>query len=687
MIDEQSRLATPELAQRIADRYTLRGWLASGECTDVYLADDAERTGEVAVKVLRTSAGPMSVECFRREAEISSSLTHPNIVTAFDSGTDSGHDYLAMEYVAGGTLSSLIGSTWAASHLDPDEVARIGGDIARALDYLHGRGYIHQGLNPSNVLVDPEGRPKLIDFGAAASAAGDEPVASPSAPNASYLAPELTMGQRASVRSDQYALGVILYEMATGRPPFVGGSPALIAHKHVQEAVIPPTWMNGAIPSSLEGIILRALSKDPARRYGSAGEMAADLDRFRNEVAGSADERASGASVASAGASALLGGGDRTPRPAAVTAPANRSLLLNTGGAPDLAPKSRSTSSVSGTLYPPRQRRRPSAALSIGMSLLVGLIGVYVGRSLGAASVSKHATVPKVTGLSATDATGQLRLLGLKVATRARPAAANEVGDVLSQSPAGDKGVARGTTVTITVGIAQTIAVPDVENLTVDVARRDLVAKGLRVAVKNVAASSPSQPNGLVLRQTPSPKFLAQAGSAITLSVVLVNKVGVPSTSGLNLSEAAVLLQQSGLKVAPKFANLNSSTVPSGSIVRSLPASGSKVAKGSAVQLFISEGPAVTPGTVVTTPVIVVPSVVGAKVQRAASEVKAAGLSYRVLQEATGNPALNGIVAKTSPRSGRSVAAGGVVVMSVWIYSSVNAVAAPTTQNVPANNP
>jgi tRNA A-37 threonylcarbamoyl transferase component Bud32 len=255
---------------RLGDRYELGEVLGRGGMATVYRATDTVLDRSVAVKLLaaRYAGDERFVERFRREAQASARLNHPNIVSVFDTGDQDGSHYIVMEVVEGQTLAEVMRRE---ERLSPERSARIAGDIALALQAAHREGIVHRDVKPGNIMITREGEVKVMDFGIARAAEEDQLTQTGVVlGTAAYLSPEQSRGDPVDARSDVYSLGCVLREMLTGAPPFTGDTPVAIAYKHVHQRPEPPSADDPRVPPELDAVVMRALEKDPARRHPSA---------------------------------------------------------------------------------------------------------------------------------------------------------------------------------------------------------------------------------------------------------------------------------------------------------------------------------------------------------------------------------------------------------------------------------
>jgi eukaryotic-like serine/threonine-protein kinase len=258
-------------------RYRILRRIGSGGMADVYCAEDTQLGRQVALKLLypRFAEDEQFVERFRREASSAAGLQHPNVVQVFDRGEWDGTYYIAMEFLPGRNLKQIVREHGA---LEPALAVDLVIQILKAARFAHRRGIVHRDIKPHNVIVDDEGRAKVTDFGIARAGASDMTETGSIMGTAQYLSPEQAQGLPVDARSDLYSIGIVLYELLTGQPPFDAESPVTIALKQVSEEPVAPRRINSAVPPGVEAVVMRALRKDPAERFQDADAMIAALE-------------------------------------------------------------------------------------------------------------------------------------------------------------------------------------------------------------------------------------------------------------------------------------------------------------------------------------------------------------------------------------------------------------------------
>jgi eukaryotic-like serine/threonine-protein kinase len=270
------------IPQVLLDRYEVGPLLGAGGMAEVYEGRDRLLARQVAIKVLQSQyvRDQSFLLRFKREAQAAASLSHPNVVAVYDTGSEDGTHFIVMEFVDGRTLKDVVRQE---GPLYPDRAAEICADVSAALVAAHARGLIHRDIKPGNIMLTPDGKVKVMDFGIA-RATTSETITQTAAVigTAQYISPEQAQGQTVDYRSDLYSLGCCLFEMLTGTVPFTGATPVAIAYRHVREDPTPPRMLNPDVPPPLEAICLKAMAKLPDNRYQTAAELRADLERYRN---------------------------------------------------------------------------------------------------------------------------------------------------------------------------------------------------------------------------------------------------------------------------------------------------------------------------------------------------------------------------------------------------------------------
>ena len=632
-------------------RYRIIRKLGAGGMADVYLAEDQELGRNVAIKILndRHAADDSFIERFRREAKNAAGLSHPNIVSIYDRGEAEGTYYIAMEYLEGRSLKELIVSRGPAPIKVSIDYAR---QILAALAAAHRRGIVHRDIKPHNVLVNPEGRLKVTDFGIARSGASQMTEVGSIIGTAQYLSPEQARGAPVDQTSDLYSVGVVLYEMLTGQVPFTGDTPLEIAMKHLSEVPKPPSELRPEVPHDLDLIVLRALAKDPAERYQSAEEMDADLARVAEGLPVDPDTETAATAV-------LSGSGLIAAAPTSViTRPTQ---VAPTRPAP---PGSTPPAGYYGYEGPPR-RRRPvwPWVLSVLLLIAAGAAAWFAYTKIqDQLAANKPVAVPFVSGLKEPLAVKQIRDVGLLPEIHRETSTTVEKGVVIRQSPDAGTRVQKDQRVDIWVSKGvPTVQVPSVIGKSRDDAISTLINAGLKPSAFDVPSNKAP---GTVTGQEPQPGKVVNKGSKVRINVSSgPAEVDVPSVIGLSFADATSALQNEGFAVARKDVE---SEEPKDTVVDQSPSV--RAQKGSTITLSVSKGPKTS----------TVPDVGSQDEGSARSALESAGFVVQVVRQDVTDPGLDGIVLSQSPRGGAKEKKGTTVTITVGHFPTAEPPPPPT---------
>ena len=548
----------------VGGRYELGELLGRGGMAEVRKGTDSRLGRIVAVKRLRTDlASDATFQArFRREAQSSASLNHPSIVAVYDTGEEPAEDgsgvaqpYIVMEHVAGRTLRDILRE---GRKILPERALEITSGVLSALDYSHRAGIIHRDIKPGNVMLTPSGDVKVMDFGIAramSDAANSMTQTAAVVGTAQYLSPEQARGETVDSRSDVYSAGCLLYELLTGRPPFVGDSPVAVAYQHVREPAAPPSDHDTELPPAVDAIVMKALAKRLEDRYQSAAAMRTDIESYLAgrpvaavvPVAAPVPEPVRAAPVPVATAPrrpepAVLPVSDSPPRTGLWIVLALLVLALLVAGwflvQDSLFPDSPERTAVPDTIGMTEQQARVAigqAGLAVREPVtLVNSDTVRSGEVIdqepsGAAFVDpgsevtltvsigrEEITVPDVTGKSVRDAVTQLQAAGFNRIQKRVEESDLPAREVLGQDPQGGRAVAKGTAVTIVYSDGPE-QVPSVVGDTEEVATDKITAAGFVVDVRPDNESV--EPAGTVTDQAQEPGDELPEGSVVTILV------------------------------------------------------------------------------------------------------------------------------------------------------------------------
>jgi serine/threonine protein kinase len=610
-------VAEVEVGSVVDGRYKVMAKVGGGGMADVWLAEDSHLQRKIALKVLhrRFAQDREFVMRFQREAESAAGLQHPNIVSVYDRGEWEGTYYIAMQYIEGPTLKQLIDSG-----ITVEQGVAVIRQVLQAAGYAHRQGIIHRDLKPQNVIVDPEGKAVVTDFGIARAGVSEITQTGSVMGTPHYLSPEQAQGFDVTAVSDLYSIGVMLYEALTGRVPFEGESAVAVVMKQVSQMPQRPSSIQPRVSPALDAVVMRALEKDPGQRFQSADAFIAALDQAMREPGNAGRGTTSFAAL-----------------PPVVAIPAEE------GEDPDAA----------------RKRRRNWWILAALVAILLGaIIGILLSRDT-------TTSVPSVQGRSLQRAEEILEQRGFSINQPPIQVEKEvEAGTVLEQDPRPSPPEAEedcsfltlfcskpGVTLTVSIGPGEGV-VPRVTELDREEATKKLEAAQFEVATENLNSTSVEE--GKVVYSEPRAGKSATHGSTVTIFISVGPKlVTVPVLVNKQRRLAVQEIRARGL--VPEVGEEETGSAAPGEVLRQQPSAGQEIEPGETVGIVVAKAKQK----------IKVPGLIGQERRVAVEEVRARGLTPLVQEEETANEAKIGLVIAQSPHGGEETGEGGEVILVV----------------------
>lgn len=644
MVDDGSRI--------LAGRYEVGELIGRGGMAEVHIGHDTRLGRTVAIKILRSDLArdPSFQARFRREAQAAAALNHPAIVAVYDTGEDTYTEptgavahvpFIVMEYVEGHTVRDILRDGQA---VPIEEAIEISAGVLSALEYSHHAGIVHRDIKPANVMLTPTGAVKVMDFGIARALADSAATMTQTQAvigTAQYLSPEQARGETVDARSDLYSAGCLLFELLTGRPPFIGDSPVAVAYQHVREIAPAPSSVASDVPEVLDRICAKALAKERDARYSTAAEFRADLEAV-----------ARGQQVSAPPVAAALGAGPATQ----VLSPDTAATQVMPGDAPAWAPTGPGTSVLPAQNgEEPEEEEKSKRWLWITLSVIAALaVGgiLWILLRPDAAPEVTTSPVPEVAGMVEADAVATLQTAGFEYTRQAEASATVALGTVTRSDPAGGTQAEDGSTITFWVSTGpNAVTVPDVSGLSQEAARAQIEEAGLTVGSVQ-EENDPAQPADRVLSTDPPAAQSVPEGSPVTIRISSGN-VELADLTGQTQDEAVAALN--ALNLGSTVVTEESATVEAGRVIRQ-DRSG-LLPQRTSITLTIATAP-----TTVTIP----PDVVGKSEEDATAQLRALGLTVTSQPASGPSDAEPGTVLSTNPAPGTRVQLNSSVTLNVY---------------------
>jgi serine/threonine protein kinase len=555
------------MEQRIFnDRYSIITKIGSGGMAEVYKAKDTVLDRTVAVKVLHQhfAEDVDFVSRFRREAQAAAGLNHPNIVNIYDWGSQNGTYFIVMEMLEGRSLKEFMTERGIIPAADAMEIAK---KVLSAINFAHKHDIVHRDIKPHNIILTNDGEVKVTDFGIARAGVSTMTQTGTILGTAHYLSPEQARGYDVNGTSDIYSMGVVLYEMITGKVPFDGDNPVAIALKHVHDIPVPPRELNPGVPEALQTIIAKAMAKNPESRYQNAAEMRNDIMR------------------------AIQG------MPITTVAPSEQETMVMTASAieqpVDRAERTmvrNQTPITREPTPPPKKRRWPKVFAAL---IVIGMLaaGGWYANSQGLIGPKPKVIVPNVKDMSYEEAEKTLKDKKFKVKVESKLYSnTSAAGEVISQDPGPGNNAELGRVVSLVISKGQDMReVPDVTNEQDMKAVAILTKQGFELG-KRTYTFSDTIDKGIVIKTQPGAGEQVPYKSTVNIEISRgPASVQIPDVIGNTKEEASSTLQTLGFQVitTEEF----DENADKNKVIRTTPVGGTEITKGSQVTLVLSKGP------------------------------------------------------------------------------------------------
>ena len=635
------------MSKLLAGRYELIEKIGEGGMAVVYKAKDRLLNRYVAIKILRPefTQDEQFLESFKRESQAAAGLQHPNIVSIYDVGRTGNINFIVMELVDGRPLSDLIKEKGRLDYKTTIDIAK---QMASALSIAHKHQIIHRDVKPHNIMITSDGVAKLTDFGIARAVSNATMVADTSKIIGSvhYFSPEQARGAYVDERSDIYSLGIVMFEMLTGRVPFDGETPVEVALKHINEDVPSPAKLVPGIPPALDKIVLKATDKYQTERYKSVDEMLEALKNveFVTQMVGDR--------VFAAESEPKPRRDENLVAPVMSSRREDREQEMVIAPANPRKPKAKSDD---------KKKKKRAIIIGVAAAVILALFGIlYVSGIIGGGG--KEVTVPDVKGMSYSEAKEVLEAKGLKIEKADEPISSQKIekGKIVSQTPSKNSKVKKGRTVRVILSAGNTeLKVPDLKGLSYKEAKTLLSEMGLQIS-KGDEVDSDSVAEGLIASQYPSAKTKVDKGDIITVNIskgkkdaVIPKLVGTTFTSE---SDVSATLSKYGYKLG-KVSYEESYETP-GTIIKQSPDAGTTAEKKTSVDIVISKAKSKA----------TVPNLNGMTYDQAESALQSLGFSVGRVTEEENNGFTAGTVFKQYPAANSEYQTGSTV--DIWIAKS-----------------